>query len=39
MGFEDQLDRILEKGVEKLAEDMIKAIENATGKYRTSFIS
>ena len=32
MGFEDELDRILEKGVEKSAEDMIKAVENAYGE-------
>lgn len=32
MGFEDELDRILEKGVDKSAEDMIKAVENAYGE-------
>ena len=32
MSFEDELDRILEKGVEKSAEDMIKAVENAYGE-------
>jgi AhpD family alkylhydroperoxidase len=32
MGFEDELDRILEKGVEKSAEDMITAVENAYGE-------
>lgn len=32
VSFEDELDRILEKGVEKSAEDMIKAVENAYGE-------
>ncbi len=32
MSFEDDLDRILEKGVEKSADDMIKAVESAYGE-------
>lgn len=32
MSFEDDLDSILEKGVDKSAEDMIKAVENAYGE-------
>jgi AhpD family alkylhydroperoxidase len=32
MSFEDELDSILEKGVEKSAEDMINAVENAYGE-------
>jgi AhpD family alkylhydroperoxidase len=32
MSFEDELDSIVEKGVEKSAEDMINAVENAYGE-------
>jgi AhpD family alkylhydroperoxidase len=32
MSFEDELDSILEKGVDKSAEDMIKTVENAYGE-------
>ena len=32
MSFEDDLDRILEKGIEKSADDMIKAVESAYGE-------
>ncbi len=32
MSFEDDLDRILEKGVEKSADDMITTVENAYGE-------
>lgn len=32
MSFEDELDRILEKGIDKSAEDMIKAVESAYGE-------
>lgn len=32
MSFEDDLDRILEKGVEKSADDMINAVESAYGE-------
>ena len=32
MSFEDDLERILEKGAEKSAEDMIEAVENAYGE-------